>query len=625
MRDVMEHRGPDAAGLFVEDGIGLGHRRLSIVDIASGAQPMASDDGRLQLIYNGEIYNHPDLKKALEDHGVRYKTRCDTETLLRWYEREGTDAVHRLRGMFAFAVWHRDTRELVLVRDRFGIKPLYYAVLDDGTLVFGSEIKALLVGGVRPELNRQALPDFLANHATAGDMTLFAGVRRVPPGHVLTWRNGQISLRRYWDLSMGESPLAGRDDDLVDEYRERLREAVRLRLMADVPLGVFLSGGIDSATIAALMASLVDDQIKTFSVAFAEREANELEYARAVADKFRTAHHEIVLSPEDFWQSVPRLIWHEDEPMAHPSSVALYHVSRLAGEHVKVVLTGEGSDETLAGYNRYRVTLFNTMFGRAYHRAVPSVVRSAVKGGLNRLPQTSTWRRRLSRTFLGLSPDLDTIYFDNFAVFGRSWQAQLLSAETVDATAIDPYRAYHEALERCGSDDLLDRLLYADTFTYLHELLMKQDQMSMAASIESRVPFLDHQLAEFASRLPRRLKLKGTTTKVVLRRAMRGILPDQILGRPKMGFPVPIGRWLRGPFRSMVDDFVLSPRALERGLFEPQVVRRLVAEHMSGAGGHQERLWTLINFEMWCRTFLDGEPVETILSDASPGTLARTG
>ncbi len=617
MRDVLAHRGPDDVGLLVEPGIGMGHRRLSIIDVAAGHQPMFSADGRYCIMYNGEIFNHPTLKQELERAGVTYRTRCDTETVLHLYAREGHRAVQRLRGMFAIALWDRQARELTLIRDRFGVKPLYYVHTSDGALYFASEMKALLAAGaVRPGLNRGALPDFLANHAPSGEETLFQGIRRLPPGHTLRWRDGQIEIERYWDLTMGTGGHAGRSDhDLVEEYRERLTEAVRLRLMSDVPLGVFLSGGIDSAAITAIMSRLMDEPVKSFSVAFAEREADELYYARMVSTRFGTDHHEVVVSPEQFFAAVPGLVWHEDEPMAHPSSVALNFVSRLAAQHVKVVLTGEGSDETLAGYNRYRVTLINARLGQDYQRLVPAAMRRMIRGGVRSLPGTWNLARRLGRTFLALPADLDTLYFDNFAVFGRAWQARLLTADLRSELAgIDPYAAAHAALQRRRGDVLLDRLLYADVNTYLHELLMKQDQMSMAASIESRVPFLDHPLVEWAARLPAHLKLRGLTTKVVLREAMRGILPVEILTRKKMGFPVPIGRWLRGPYRHLLDEFLLGERATARGLFEPGVVRELCQRHLAGEGGHAERLWALLNFEIWQRVMLDGEPAGEVLT-----------
>ncbi|MGQ0539505.1 MAG: asparagine synthase (glutamine-hydrolyzing) [Gemmatimonadaceae bacterium] len=614
MRDTLRHRGPDGEGLFLEPGVALGHTRLSIVDVAHGAQPMASDDGRLQIIYNGEVYNHPELMPELIRSGVRYRTHCDTETVLRLYERHGAAVPLHLRGMFAFAIWDRTRRELFLARDRFGVKPLYYALLADGTLVFGSEIKAILASSaLRAELNFEALPDALANFAPSGDTTLFAGVKRVPAGHTLSWRDGRIEIREYWDLHYGSTELNGTSErDLVAGYRDRFREAVRMRLMSDVPLGMFLSGGIDSAAITAMMSQLVAEPIKTFSVAFAEREANELSYARLVAQRYRTDHHEVTVTPGEFFQALPRLVWHEDEPIAHPSSVALYFVSRLASERVKVVLTGEGSDETLAGYNRYRVTLFNRRFGRAY-AALPDAMRTAVRHGIDALPAAAGLRRRLTRTFLYLPADLDTLYFDNFAVFGRRRQERLLDPAVRDALRrVDPYAAAHAALARTDAATLLDKLLYADTKTYLHELLMKQDQMSMAASIESRVPFLDHPLVEYASSLPARLKLRGWTTKYVLRRAMQDVLPDEVLSRRKMGFPVPVGAWLRGSHSHLVDEFVLGERALARGLFQPDEIRRLAAAHRSGKEKHDERLWMLLNWEIWQRIFLDGEAAAAV-------------
>jgi asparagine synthase (glutamine-hydrolysing) len=615
MRDTMTHRGPDGKGTFHDAEVVLGHRRLSIIDVAHGAQPMASADDRFHLVYNGEIYNHPALMPELQRQGVAYRTHCDTETVLHLFARVGGQLPRHLRGMFAIAIWDRARRELFLSRDRFGVKPLYYAHLSDGTLVFGSEIKSILASGVvRAALNVHALPDLLANHAPSGDDTLFQGIKRLPAGCSLTWRAGQIEISRYWDLGFSTQAHAERGDaSLVDEYRERFHEAVRLRLMSDVPLGMFLSGGIDSAAITAAMSRLVREPVKTFSVAFAEREANELVYARMVAERYRTDHHEVVVSPADFFGALPRLVWHEDEPIAHPSSVALNFVSRLAAEHVKVVLTGEGSDETLAGYNRYRVTVFNSSLGSRYEQLAPRAVRRAVRGGIGVLPPSTRVRRRLERTFLYLPSDLDTLYFDNFAVFNRQQQAELLSPRLRERVGgIDPYAAHHAALERGPRAPLLNQLLYADTKTYLHELLMKQDQMSMAASIESRVPFLDHPLVEFAASLPTRLKLRGTTTKWILREAMRDLLPAPILARRKMGFPVPVGAWFAGPYTALLDEFVLSPRAAERGLFDAQYLRSLVASHRSGSAKHDQRLWALVNLELWHRIFLDGEKVDAI-------------
>ncbi|HEX4900100.1 MAG TPA: asparagine synthase (glutamine-hydrolyzing), partial [Pyrinomonadaceae bacterium] len=432
---------------------------------------------------------------------------------------------------------------------------------------------------------------------------------------------GKITIKKYWDVSFAKASRYKRSDqDYIAEWGELFRKSVQLRLMADVPLGMFLSGGIDSSAIAAVMSTLVDEPIKTFSVAFAEREANELEYARLVARAFKTDHHEVVISPDQFFEALPELIWHEDEPLAHPSSVALYFVSELASQHVKVVLTGEGSDELMAGYGRYHKTILNLALGERYQRMVPSGVRDLVRDRIAGMRGS-----KLQRTFLNRSTDLESIYFDNFAVFPRSDQEQLLTRETIDSIGgIDPYCDVRRVLADTDAKSILDRLLYADIKTYLHELLMKQDQMSMAASVESRVPFLDHKLVEFTSSLPEQLKLHGSTTKYVLRQSMKGVLPDQILTRPKMGFPVPIGAWFRGAYAKVLDEYILSNRAMDRSIFNQEYTRKLVSQHQRGEANHSERLWSLVNLEMWLRRFIDGEDIsggwkaagETVLASA---------
>lgn len=612
MRDVLSHRGPDDAGIFVDarnGHVALGHRRLSIVDVASGQQPMTNEDGSLHITYNGEIYNHAGFRDSLEARGHVYNTHCDTETILHLYEEYGASCVEHLRGMFAFAIWDSRKRELFIARDRLGVKPLYYVHANDGSFYFASEIKALFEAeAVKPELNYNALPDYLANHAPSGEETMFRGVKRLMPGHTLLWRYGRLELNQYWDLSFAKRDDHNRSDaDYIAEWTDLFTESVRLRLMADVPLGMFLSGGIDSSAIAAVMSGMVSDPIKTFSVAFAEREANELAYARIVAQAFKTNHHEVVVTPQEFFAALPNLVWHEDEPLAHPSSVALYFVSRLAAQHVKVVLTGEGSDELLAGYGRYRKTILNVKLAKQYERFVPAGLRTTVRNQVEALP-TSRLKQQLSRTFLTQPSDLESIYFDNFAVFPRSLQSQLLTPEAREQfTTSDPYHVMRGLFAQSNAASLLDKILYADTKTYLHELLMKQDQMSMAASIESRVPFLDHKLVEFSAALPERMKLRGATTKYILRESMSDVLPQAILSRPKMGFPVPIGSWFRGAFRSVVDEYVLSERAISRAVFDPAFLRSLVERHQRGED-HSERLWSLVNFEMWQRQFFDAEP-----------------
>lgn len=606
MRDILHHRGPDDSGIFVDKNVGLGHRRLSIVDVANGSQPMFNGDKSYTIVYNGEIYNHGEKRKELSQLGHKFNNRSDTETILHLYEEHGRKCVDHLRGMFAFAIWDARKRELFIARDRLGVKPLYYVHTDDGSLYFASEIKALLeAGATKAEVNFDALPDQFANHGTSGDETLYVGVKRLLPGHTMVWKEGELDVREYWDVSFEPKDQGGADIEYSDEWLELFRESVRIRLMADVPLGMFLSGGIDSSAIAGVMSTMVDDPIKTFSVGFREREANEFEYARLVAKRFGTDHHEITITPEQFFAELPNLVWHEDEPIGFIASVPLYFVSKLAREHVKVVLTGEGADETLAGYGRYAKSIRLLEFGKRYEDVTPGFLRHAVRGGVATLP--TAFNRKLSRTFLSRESNVESLFLDNFAVFSREMQRRLFSNETkAKITELNPYERQNELIRGSDAIDLLDKLLYVDKKTYLHELLMKQDQMSMAASIESRVPFLDHKLVEFSARMPREMKLRGSTTKWILREAMKGILPPEILDRPKMGFPVPIGNWFRGPFKHIVDEYVLGKRVHDRRIFDRDYVRSLVARHCAGEN-HDERIWALINFEIWHRRFIDGE------------------
>jgi asparagine synthase (glutamine-hydrolysing) len=605
MRDVLRHRGPDGEGLVVDGPAALGHRRLSIVDVAGGRQPMCNEDGTIWISFNGEIYNHASLRPGLESRGHRYTTRSDTETILHLYEEYGDGLLERLRGMFAFAIWDGPRRRLLLARDRLGIKPLYYAVTDD-EILFASEIKAILAAGaLKPAFDVSILPEFLATHFVSGDQTFFQGVRKLPPGCALTWSptNG-LNITRYWRLPAQLNDDGATLEARAREVRERLQGAVRSHLMSDVPLGLFLSGGIDSTGLAGLMAPLASEPIRTFAVGFDEPEANELRYARLAARSVGSEHREVVVSSAEFFQALPRLVWHEDEPIAFSSSVPLYFVSRLARDHVKVVLTGEGADELFLGYDRYRVTAWNERLGGAYWRLVPSAMRS----GITRLVNGHRYGRR---TFLALDPTPRRLFFDNFAAFSETFQRLLLrNPELLEAR--DPYaesvRCYDEPID----GGTLERMSHADLQTFLVELLMKQDQMSMAASIESRVPFLDHEFVEHAVGIPGRFKLHGWQTKAVLRAALRDLVPPEILTRPKMGFPVPVGRWLRGPFWPLVEDLVLGRRSLERGLFEPAELRRLAQEHRSGAANHANRLWLLLNLEIWQRMFLDGESVDCV-------------
>jgi asparagine synthase (glutamine-hydrolysing) len=619
MRDVITHRGPDDAGSFVDAHAALAHRRLSIVDLAAGHQPLSNEDASIWIVFNGEIYNHADLRPSLESYGHTYRTRSDTETIVHAYEQWGDGCVERLRGMFAFAIWDAKRKRLFLARDRMGIKPLYWTMAGD-RLLFGSEIKAILESGlVRAAANDRGIPELLSTRYLSGAETLFKGIHRLLPGHTLVFENGVATTRQWWDVPVGKSfPAIEQlsDAEAVAQFRVKLEDAVRTRLMADVPLGMFLSGGLDSSAIAALMAGMIDRPLQTFSVAFKQRAYSELDYARQVSTAIKADAHEIVIDEHDFFGALPRLVWHEDEPIAHPSSVPLYFVSRLAGEHVKVVLTGEGSDELLAGYGKYPRALFNWRAG-AYWSLAPEPIRQFVSDTLvPRLPGRVA--RYAKRSFLAMPRTPEAMFFDNFAAIGLRRQASLLHpayAPFATPAAYAPSRRYFDAPN--GRSTTLDRLLYTDLKTYLVELLMKQDQMSMAASIESRVPFLDHHLVEFAAALPPRMKLRGLATKWILRESVKSILPPEILTRRKMGFPVPFALWMRASQgAALARDVLLDPRARQRGITNPAAVAALIDGHAAGSLEGGDALWSLLNLELWYRTFIDGEGVQTLPAPA---------
>jgi asparagine synthase (glutamine-hydrolysing) len=618
MRDIQSHRGPDDSGIHHDRAAILAHRRLSIVDLATGQQPLSNEDATIWISFNGEIYNHADLRRDLERAGHVYRSRSDTETIVHAYEQWGDACVTRLRGMFAFAIWDARQRRLLLARDRLGIKPLYWARCGD-RLVFSSEIKGILASGlIQAQANESAIPELLSTRSLAGTETMFAGISKLMPGHTLTFERGQVAIDQYWDIPVArEAAGPRRREDDVRRFRALLEESVRLRLMSDVPLGVFLSGGIDSSAIAALMARMIGRPLQTFSVAFKERAFNELGYARKVSQAIGADAHEIVIDDRDFFGALPRLVWHEDEPIAHPSSVPLFFVSALARANVKVVLTGEGSDELLAGYGKYPRALLNWRAGSVYSRVVPGAMRTSVAAAVERMP--GRLGRYARRSFLGVEHAADRAFFDNFASINLSGQRRVLSPRLMDL--VTPERAYGPSLAYFssppGSASMLDRILYADLKTYLVELLMKQDQMSMAASIESRVPFLDHHLVAFASTLPRDRKLSGFSTKRILREAVADVLPREILERPKMGFPVPFASWIRNGWGDVVREVLLDRRSLEREIVSPSAVEGLLSPSSAGTPGlasASDAVWSLFNLELWYRTFIDGEGVQTLPS-----------
>jgi asparagine synthase (glutamine-hydrolysing) len=618
MTDIISHRGPDDSGVFEQSGVFLGHRRLSIIDLAAGHQPMANEDGSVHIVYNGEIFNHSDLRPELERAGHVYGSHCDTETIIHAYEQYGADSIARFRGMFAYVLWDKNKQRLFCVRDRLGIKPFYY-YWDGKLFAFASEIKALLQHpAISPRLEQELLPEYLAFGYISEERTLFSGIRRLMPGHHLTLdlsgSRPNLSIHQYWDVPESKPDLSVTDADWIADCRRRVEETIRMRLMSDVPLGMFLSGGVDSSTIAALMKRMVTGPVKTFSVGYSEAEFSELGYAKQVSDAIGTEHHEVVLGMDDFFNSLHKLIWHEDEPIVWPSSVSLYFVSKLASEHVKVVLTGEGSDELFAGYGRYRFYQWNERWLGKYKMAVPGPLRSRIRQFIGATSLLSgAHRRKLQHTFLGLGETIESLYIDNFYSAISQGEQQKFGYSGGGASPYGNFLRYWN--QRPGASPLA-RMLYADQKTYLVELLMKQDQMSMATSIESRVPLLDHTFVEFASRVPEHMKLRGTEGKYILKKAVEDLLPHDILYRKKMGFPTPLRQWLMDPRAESLLQVLRRKDGLVQDCLDMGAVDELLDRHRRGLVDATDRIWRLLNLQIWGDTFLtgNGEPSAPLLA-----------
>jgi len=612
MCDVIEHRGPDDWGFRIENfddsKLAIGMRRLSIIDVASGQQPISNEDGTVWIVFNGEIYNYRELREGLIARGHRFATRTDTETIVHLYEEEGERCVERLRGMFGLAIWDSRNRSLTLARDRVGKKPVHYAMAD-GALVFGSEIKSLLRHpAIKREINPEAISDFLTFGYVPDPQTAFKGIYKLPPGHTLTFKNGQIRTRRYWNFNYGgESRVETRLDE--SEYIERLRdllaESVRVRLESEVPLGAFLSGGIDSSTIAALMAREMSQPVKTFSIGFAEADFDELRHARATANLLGADHHEFVVTP-DVCSLVEEIIWHHDEPFADVSSIPTYIVSKMAREHVTVVLSGDGGDEVFGGYQRYIVEREREKF-----ELIPSFLRRQLFLRLSRaLPRGAYGKRYLSTN----SRDAGPRYVDSISYFDEETKWSLLSDSLLaELNGYSSTAAFEGIFEEPISRERLDRQMYLDGKTYLPgDILVKVDRMSMAHSIETRAPLLDHHLIEFAQTIPASLKLCRANNrweaKHILKRAVSGLIPDEIIHRPKQGFDVPIKYWLNRELGEMLSDLLTSSRAQQRGYFNQSAVAGLLQEHRRGVRDNARHLWAFLAFEIWHRTFIDQKP-----------------
>ncbi len=592
---AIRHRGPDDEGLFVEPGVAIGMRRLSIIDLATGHQPIHNEDRTVWVVFNGEIYNYRQLREDLESRGHRFYTSTDTETIVHAYEEWGEDAFVRLRGMFGIALWDSRARTLLLARDRVGIKPLHYAIAGE-RLYFGSEIKSLLTAGLTPELDPRSLDHYLTFLYTPRDASMFAGIRKLSPGHLLRWQNGRADVNRYWELPVEPRPMS--EGETVERLRETLRDAVRSHLMSDVPLGAFLSGGVDSSLVVGLMAEASDRPVRTFSIGFDEPRYDELEHARVVARHFGTDHHEFVVRP-DALAILDRLIGHFDEPFGDSSAVPTWYVSELAARHVTVVLSGDGGDELFGGYTRYlphpRVAAFDRLAPPG-SRAIAGLIWPHLPHGMT----GKNFLRRIARDARGR-------YLDEIGFFQRDEKDALLSPDLRrQAEGADAEDGFLTRFDRLANLDWHAQMMHADFETYLPEdILVKVDRMSMAHSIESRVPLLDNEVVEFAARIPASLKIRDGRRKHILKEAAKGVLPREILERRKQGFGVPLSVWFRGDLRSLFSDVLLSATARQRGYFDDAFIERLVREHVAGRRDHTLRLWGLVVFELWHRAYLD--------------------
>jgi asparagine synthase (glutamine-hydrolysing) len=598
MTDCIAHRGPDDSGYFVEGPVGLGHRRLSIIDLEGGKQPIGNEDDSVVIVFNGEVYNYADLTRDLQGRGHRFKTRSDTEAMVHAYEEYGDACVDHFQGMFGFAIWDRRQKRLLVARDRLGVKPIYYYVADD-FVAFASEVKALFeLFEIPREMDPQALELYLALRYVPGPGTMFKGIQKLQPGHRLTADAHGVHVERYWDLRFEERE--GSDAEHLERFQALFTDSVRLRMIAEVPVGVFLSGGIDSSAVLAEMAKLTDGhRVKSFAVGYrgkpaAETADNEFAYARLAAQALGAEHHEFHLTADQFRDFVPDLVYQLDEPLADPTTIPLYFLSRLAREHITVVLSGEGADEILGGYGIYqRMQLIENL-----HRRSPRLAAGLASRLAPFAPNEIT--RRYLR-FLG--QPLATRYRGVSKGVAGELFAQLLPGATWPPASVDAlFDRYFGAVAHTSP---LNRMLYVDTKAWLpDDLLLKADKMTMANALELRVPFLDYRLVELAAGLPQHLKIQGGVGKVLLRRAMRGVLPDAIIDRPKKGFPVPTRAWFRGPLAGFARETLLDPRSACRSHFDAKTIDRLLGQHARGEGNWEQEIWTLLVFEHWHEKFM---------------------
>ena len=605
MNEAIHHRGPDEDGFYLKEHVGLAMRRLAIIDLRGGQQPIANEDRTAWIVFNGEIYNYKEVKAELEKLGHKFRTDCDTEAIVHAYEEYGADCPRHLRGMFAFAIWDERKRELFVARDRVGKKPLLYAKTRDA-FIFGSEFSALLLHpSVGREIDRGAIHDYLSFMCVPAPLTAYKDIRKLEPGHSLTLSaSGEIKTERYWQPDFNNK-LDISEEEAGERALELLREAVRVRLMSEVPLGAFLSGGIDSSTVVALMAEESSAPVKTFSIGFEEQDFSELHHARRVAERVGAEHHEFIVRP-DAMEVLPTLVEHYGEPYADSSAIPTYYVSRETRKHVTVALNGDGGDECFAGYERYAAMRLSERYRRLPSALREGVIRQAV--GLLPSSELKRGRVRSLKRFLRAAslPPVER-YLQWVSVLNPEAKASLYSEEFARETeGRDVRRWLAPWFARANGAGVVDASLLTDTMTYLpNDLLVKVDIASMAVSLEARSPFLDHHVIEFAASLPERLKLRGLTTKYLLKKTLTKLLPPENLKRGKMGFGVPVGHWFRGEMQGFLRENLLSEKSARRGLFRPDAVRRMVEQHTRGERDYTHQLWTLLMLELWFQRFID--------------------
>ncbi|MEK8024406.1 MAG: asparagine synthase AsnB [Pseudomonadota bacterium] len=606
MNDAQFHRGPDEGSVHLEPGVGFGHRRLSIIDVATGQQPLSNEDGSVVVVFNGEIYNYQELIPELQAAGHVFRTKSDTEVIVHGWEQWGEACVQRFRGMFAFALWDRNRQTFFMARDRMGVKPMHYAILDDGWLLFGSELKTLMQhGGLKRDIDPQAVEEYFALGYVAEPRTIFRQARKLSPGHTLTIRRGQPipEPQRYWDVRF---TLGARlsVEEAGEELRRRLSESVRLRMISEVPLGAFLSGGVDSSAVVATMAGLSDAPVNTCSISFADPQFNESAFAEMVAQRYATNHRVEQVGVDDF-DLIDTLARLYDEPYADSSAIPTYRVCQLARKHVTVALSGDGGDETFGGYRRYRLHLMEERM----RASLPAALRQPLFGFLGRVYPKADWAPRMFRaktTFQGMARSAVEAYFHSMCFVREPLRSQLFTRQfKAELGGYSAQQVFERHAARAQTDDPLALIQYIDTHTYLvGDINTKVDRASMAHSLEVREPLMDHELVEWVATLPSALKLQGSNGKMFFKKSMEPLLPDDVLYRPKMGFSVPLARWFRGPLRERVRASLLHGPMLETGWFERDTLARIVEQHETGAADHSTPLWTLLMFDAFLRCSL---------------------